>query len=108
MIVFATWALNDYDRASISYAWEASVALSYLVNFGQTLSFIFILCIAKHVSWRKSTGAEPVAYQSQYAPVANPIGQSYQPYGYDANASGQTYQYHQAPEFVGTNNHVRA
>lgn len=71
-IVFAAWNLQLTD-----YTIETQIALSYITNFGQALSCIFVLCIAKHASWRKP------ANTAQYDPNA------------------QQHYYHQAPEFVG-------
>ncbi|KAH5374225.1 hypothetical protein HBI49_053620 [Parastagonospora nodorum] len=117
-IAMVFWTICYYAS---TYSVASYLALGYLVNFGQALSFIFILCIAKHVSWKTTTGAEPMAYQSQYSPVANPAAQPYQPYGhnnlnghaneqygYNANVNGQANHYHEAPEYVGTNNAIRA
>jgi len=119
-LVAAVWNLQAlYVNV---YTVESYLALAYLSTLGQVLSFIFILCIAKHGSWKTATGAEPMAYQPQYSPVANQSAPPYQPYGYnnnvngqanqqhvhDINSNGQANHYHEAPEYVGTNNTVRA
>ncbi|OAL01394.1 hypothetical protein IQ06DRAFT_293482 [Phaeosphaeriaceae sp. SRC1lsM3a] len=83
LIVFAAWALDD---GASDYTIEKSIALSYVINFGQALSCIFILCIAKHASWSKP------AHLEQYGQSGNPNGQPY---------------YHQAPEFVGNTHTVK-
>lgn len=82
LIVFAAWSLDD----DADYTYEKSIALSYVLNFGQALSCIFILCIAKHASWRKPAHLEQ--------------------YGQNVNHNGQPY-YHQAPEFVGNTHTVK-
>ncbi|OAL52110.1 hypothetical protein IQ07DRAFT_403499 [Pyrenochaeta sp. DS3sAY3a] len=75
---------------------DASAGLSYVLNFFQALSFIFILCIAKHVAWTKTAAATttPVTY----APVDQ------QPtYAYTAPAGQQQYYYQQqAPVYNST------
>ncbi|KAH7410258.1 hypothetical protein DE146DRAFT_644321 [Phaeosphaeria sp. MPI-PUGE-AT-0046c] len=81
LIVFAAWSLER-----TSYTYSTSIALSYVINFAQALSCIFILCIAKHASWRKP------AHMEQYGQNADPMSQPY---------------YHQAPEFVGNTHTVR-
>ena len=77
-IVFAAWGLEK-----VEYTVETQIALSYVSNFGQALSCIFVLCIAKHASWRKPANTE------QYDP------------------NGQQHYYHQAPEFVGNTHTVK-
>jgi hypothetical protein len=60
------------------YSWEEALALSWLSLLGQVLSFIFILCIAKHQSWNGSPFADPLTSATYYqqAPIyvgpANP------------------------------------
>lgn len=75
---------------------DASAGLSYVLNFFQALSFIFILCIAKHVAWTKAAAATttPVTY----APVDQ------QPtYAYTAPTGQQQYYYQQqAPVYNST------
>lgn len=88
-IVFVAWVLEEVD-----YTVETAVALSWLLNLGQALSLIFILCIAKHESWRSHTVADPVGAQPQYA--------------YNANANPQGYYYHQSPEYVANGNNGNA
>lgn len=119
-LVVAVWNLHAF-YVNI-YTVESYLTLAYLSTFGQAFSFIFILCISKHGSWKTSTSAEPMAYQSQYSPVTNPSAPPYQPYGHNNNANGQANQqyayntnvngqanhYHETPEYVGTNNTVRA
>ena len=81
-LVFAAWALEKKR-----YTDETQIALNYVYNFAQALSCIFVLCIAKHASWRKPANME------QYDPNVNP--------------NGQQYYYHQAPELVGNNHTVK-
>jgi hypothetical protein len=85
-IVFVAWTLG----AEANYDVETTVALNWLLDFGQALSFIFILCIAKHVSWRNPTVTNPVGFQPEYA--------------YNGNSNAQGYYYHQSPEYVGHGN----
>jgi len=91
-IVFVAWYLQSVD-----YTWESSAALSYVLNFGQAMSYIFILCIAKHAAWNKSTAVDPMANMDAYAGVA-----PQQQYGHNANPNGQVYYHQQAPGYNGT------
>jgi hypothetical protein len=47
------------------YSWQSSMAMSYIGGFFHSLSFIILLCIAKHVSWGKTVATTP----QTYAPV---------------------------------------
>jgi hypothetical protein len=85
-LVLSSWSLY----ATFEFSWVTTMTLAYLLNFFQILGFVFILCIAKHASWRRQTAAEPPSYQSAYEPVHHS--------GYNANANGDTRQYHEAPE----------
>jgi hypothetical protein len=98
ILVTSTWYFVDTD-----YTVETSLALAYVLNFGQVLSCIFILCIAKHVCWRTSSNAAPMADSSAYAPVAYQ-----QPYVHNSDSNNQAYQYSQAPEYARTGNPIRA
>ncbi|KAF1942506.1 hypothetical protein EJ02DRAFT_454198 [Clathrospora elynae] len=60
----------------IEYTWQSTIAWSYIGNFFQALSFINLLCIAKHVAWSKTTATT----QQEYAPVTQqPV------YGHNTN-----------------------
>jgi hypothetical protein len=81
-----------------------NAALAYISNFAQALSFVFILCIAKHAAWSNSADAhtafvpehqrEGTQYQ-QYAPYAPYIQPNGQVYYYP-----QVQGYHNAPAVV--------
>ncbi|KAF2027895.1 hypothetical protein EK21DRAFT_70981 [Setomelanomma holmii] len=78
--------------------WEASAALTYLINLGQALAFIFLLCIAKHAAWSAPTVADPAYVGDAYVGAAEPKQ-------YDHNATpGQVYYYQQAPVYNGAAN----
>jgi hypothetical protein len=77
----------------VVYSWESSVAQSYLFNFGQALSLIFLICIAKHAAWNQSTTVtDPMAHLDTYAGVGVP-----QQYGNDGHPNGQAHYYQQVP-----------
>jgi hypothetical protein len=98
-IVFTAWNLQYMvpDR-------DTSAVLSWLVCFAQALSCIFVLCIAKHVSWNKAITTEPMAGTNVYAPVTH---QSQ--YLHNTNPNGQqAYYYQQAPIYNGAADPVRA
>jgi hypothetical protein len=98
-IVFAAYYLQ-----LTLLTFETNAALVYLNNFAQALSFVFILCIAKHAAWSNSADThtafvpeiqrEGTQYQqyAPYAPYIQPNGQVY----YYPQAQG----YHNAPEVV--------
>jgi hypothetical protein len=67
------------------------MAMSYVNGFFHALSFIMLLCIAKHVSWTKPTATTP----QEYAPVM----QQQTAYGGYPN-NGQHEYYQQAPVYV--------
>jgi hypothetical protein len=64
------------------------MAISYVNGFFHALSFIILLCIAKHVSWNKTAATT----QQAYAPVVQQHG------GYSTD--GQHEYYQQAPVYV--------
>lgn len=98
-IVFAAWNLQFIDTDI-----DTSAALSWLLCLAQALSCIFVLCIAKHVSWNKATTIEPMTGTNVYAPVAH---QSQ--YVHNTNPNGQqAYYYQQAPIYNGAADPVRA
>jgi hypothetical protein len=70
--------------------------LTYFLNFFQVLSFIFIVCIAKHASWSNSLGAnEPKVYGQ--------IAEQQQPqYAYNPSPNSQVYYGKQAPIYDNT------
>jgi hypothetical protein len=86
-LVFAAQYLNDQ-----AFLWGTSIAISFVLTFFQTLSFVILLCIAKHVSWNKTTATAPQAYA--------PVMQQQTAYGrsYPTNAQHEYYQ--QAPVYV--------
>ncbi|KAF2819822.1 hypothetical protein CC86DRAFT_334935 [Ophiobolus disseminans] len=95
MLVFVAWYLQNVD-----YSWESAAAVNYILNFGQALSYIFILCIAKHSAWSKSTVADPMSTLDAYAGA--PPQQHY------ANSNGQAYYYQQQPVYNGAVNPIKA
>ncbi|CAO2654286.1 Nn.00g110190.m01.CDS01 [Neocucurbitaria sp. VM-36] len=99
-IVFAAATLQNTNLT-----FDTSAALSYILNFFQALSFIFLLCIAKHAAWSKtadnatSSMYDPATHQPAYAPAMVPQQQQY---AYNAgNTNGQQYYYNQAPVYNG-------
>lgn len=98
-VVFGVMYLQDAD-----VKFETNAALVYLSDLAQALSFVFILCIAKHTAWSHSVepGAtfNPEIYRegtqhqqyAPYAPYTQPNGQVYY--------YPQTQGYHNAPELV--------
>ncbi|KAF1848429.1 uncharacterized protein K460DRAFT_275791 [Cucurbitaria berberidis CBS 394.84] len=78
-VVFAAAYLQD-----TLLTFEASAALTYISNFFQALSFIFLLGIAKHAAWNKT--AESAAAAQGYPPVV----------------AQQQYYYQQPPVYNGT------
>jgi hypothetical protein len=114
ILINSSWYLQGIDISR-----ETSLILSYVLNFGQALACIVILCIAKHASWGASGSIEPMAGTATYAPVAHSQqyaynadtnNQVYQPpaqYTYSGNPNGQTYQYNQVPELAGTQHPIR-
>jgi hypothetical protein len=96
-VVFASWTLQD-----INSDWEVNAALSWLASFGQALSCIFLLCIAKHMSWRNAPITEPMSSTDAYAHVAHQP-QYASPHAYNAHPNlQQAYYYQQAPTHNGT------
>ncbi|KAF2853985.1 hypothetical protein T440DRAFT_476597 [Plenodomus tracheiphilus IPT5] len=89
-IVFAASYLTD-DFNIITF--ETNASLTYVQSFFQALSFIILLCIARHGAWSKS--AVPASTVTPYAPVA----QNQHTYAY--NAGGQQDYYNQAPVYAG-------
>ncbi|KAH8727909.1 hypothetical protein GQ44DRAFT_757822 [Phaeosphaeriaceae sp. PMI808] len=79
--------------------WETSVALNWLSNFSQILSFIFILCIAKHSCWSRAAVLNPMVGPYEHAGVA-----PQQQYAYNGNTNEQTYYQQQQPSYNGTVN----
>jgi hypothetical protein len=82
---------------SSSYFWpypselpaNASLALSFISTLSQALTFVTLLCIAKHVSWSQSIEKTEQIYA--------PVGQQQATYGY---SNGQQDYYQQTPELV--------
>jgi len=99
IIVFAAFGLGYVD-----YSIELSTTLTYLLSFSQALSFIFIICIAKHASWNTSTVvADPVGHLDTYAGV-----KQHQQYGNNGHPNGQPYYYHEVPATTAYNGGVHA
>jgi hypothetical protein len=88
-LVFVAWYLQSVD-----YTWEAAVAVNWILTLGQALSYIFIICIAKHAAWSKSTDADLVSNLDAYAGIA-----PQQQYAHNANPNGQVYYYQQPPVY---------
>jgi hypothetical protein len=85
-VVFAAQHFNDYELR-----WQSTTAMSYVNGFFNAFSFIILLCIAKHVSWNKTTATTSQAYA--------PVMQQQTAYGgYPTN--GQHEYYQQAPVYV--------
>jgi hypothetical protein len=110
-LIYSSW-----DLRNIYYSVETSIAMSYIQSFGQAVACIIILCIAKHACWGSQITANPMTGTDTYAPVtypqpyANTNNQTHQPpaqYAYNGNPNGQTYQYNQTPELVGTTHPIR-
>jgi hypothetical protein len=85
-LVFAAQYLNDQ-----AILWETSIAISFVLTFFQALSFVILMCIAKHVSWSKTTATAPQAYA--------PVMQQQTAYG-GYPTDGQHEYYQQAPVYV--------
>jgi len=82
-IVFAAAYLQDsYEILDFT----TQVALLYVQSFFQALSFIILLCIAKHASWNSTAAMDATQSQPMYA------------YG---NTNGQPAYIHEAPAYVG-------
>jgi hypothetical protein len=77
---------------------------SYVHLLGQALSLIFILCIAKHAAWNKSTMTSPVQV-ADMDPYAGVVPQ--EKHVHNANANGQVYYYQQAPVYNGAENTIK-
>ena len=74
--------------------------LTYFLNFFQVLSFICIICIAKHASWSNLLGAnEPKAYGHI---AAQQQQQHQQQYAYNPFPNSQVYHGQQAPIYNDT------
>lgn len=82
-IVFAAAYLQD-SYEILDFTTQA--ALIYVQSFFQALSFIILLCIAKHASWNSTSAAD-----------ANPSQPIYM-YG---NTNEQPAYIHEAPAYVG-------
>jgi len=77
-----------------------SAVILWLTNFFQVLTFIFILCIAKHRCWNKPTPTDQNMLPNPYAPTTQQ-----QQYAYNGQPNSQPYYYqpaprHDAPEVV--------
>ncbi|KAJ4375161.1 hypothetical protein N0V83_002245 [Neocucurbitaria cava] len=105
-VVFAASFLQDKELT-----YTTTQALSWIYNLFQALTFIFLLCIAKHVAWTKSAETTtapnsvyaPVAVQQQpaYMPAAYPQQQQYAYNGNNINGQQQYHHYNQAPVYNG-------
>lgn len=74
---------------------ETSAALIYLSNFFLTLSCIFLICIAKHVSWNSPAAMNDAPmHPDPHAPVMNQ-----QQYAYNGQPDGQIHHYQQPPGY---------
>lgn len=90
-VVFAASYLSDNFNI---ITFETSAALTYIQSFLQALSFILIICIARHGAWgQMATGAAPV---TTYAPVT----QGQHIYAHNGT-NGQDAFYSQAPVYTG-------
>jgi hypothetical protein len=111
VILLASAAMSLTDMI---YAWEIDAALGYVLNFGtlsdirmavrhiliwylhllgKAMSYIFILCIAKHAAWSNSTVTDPLANMVSYGGVT-----PQQQYDYERSvkAADGVYYYQQA------------
>jgi hypothetical protein len=113
VILLASAAMSLLDTIN---AWEIDAALGYVLNFGRlsdirmavrhilicylhlpgkAMSFIFVLCIAKHAAWNKSTITDPMA-NMQVDSYAGVTPQQQYDYERSAKAADGVYYYQQA------------
>jgi hypothetical protein len=93
-IVFPALSLEGFYTV-----FEANATMTYFLNFFQVLSFVIILCIAKHTSWSNSLGAN----DPMFAPKN--FGQNVQQqqlYAYAPSPNSQVYYGQQAPVYNDT------
>jgi hypothetical protein len=88
-IVFSSFYFWPYE-SSVSN--EAMIALSFISALSQILTFVTLMCIAKHISWSQTI--------EKTEPVYVPVMQQQATY---AHGNGQQDYYQQTPELV----HVR-
>ncbi|CAN9421432.1 unnamed protein product [Alternaria sp. RS040] len=88
-IVFSSFYFWPYE-SSVSN--EAMIALSFISTLSQILTFVTLMCIAKHISWSQTI--------EKTEPVYVPVTQQQATYAY---GNGQQDYYQQTPELV----HVR-
>jgi hypothetical protein len=96
VIILLVWEASSLQENL--WEWETSAALTYLIDLGQALSFIFILCIAKHAAWSTPAVVDPIMGADAYAGA--PVPKQYE---HNANPS-QVYYYQQAPVYNGAAN----
>ncbi|KAF1832469.1 hypothetical protein BDW02DRAFT_581227 [Decorospora gaudefroyi] len=88
LLIRAIIGLVSYVVSNLT--WKTSIALVYITDLCLALSFVFLLCIAKHVSWSKTTTVTPGQF---YTPGTQ------QQTTYDYNTNGQYYQYQQTSPY---------
>jgi hypothetical protein len=89
MLLIIVFAAQNFSTDP--YRWQSSMAMSYVNGFFHALSFIILLCIAKHVSWNKTAATTLQAYA--------PVVQQQTAYG-GYPTDGQHEYYQQAPVYV--------
>jgi hypothetical protein len=89
MLLIIVFAAQNFSTDP--YRWQSSMAMSYVTGFFHALSFIILLCIAKHASWNKTVATTPQAYA--------PVVQQQTAYG-GYPTDGQHEYYQQAPVYV--------
>jgi len=95
----------NLPRSKTTISIEGEIAIGYIVNFFQSMSWVCVLFLAKSHAWDNVAVQNPnpnmyqnTAYQS---PQPMPYGAPQQQYAY-AGQPGQQYYYQQQPVYNGT------
>lgn len=92
-LITIIFSVAFFDNSALSLlAFTTQEALSYFGNLFQALSFVFLLCIAKHASWTKAAVPQQLQQQQQYVHSHH-----------DNSVNGQQNYQQQPPVYNGTN-----